>query len=48
MKQFVRKAAAKALAVARNPIIRPIEVWALRAGFTFVAVKLGLDLKSAV
>lgn len=43
-RRFVVKAfAAKALKVAQNPALRPIEVWALRAIIAFAAVKLGID-----
>ena len=34
---WLRKAAA-------NPIVRPVEVWALRAIFAYAAAKLGIDL----
>lgn len=34
----------KVLSVAKNPILRPVEVWALRAIVTFVCVKLGIDV----
>lgn len=39
MKQFL----ARAERAARNPAVRPVEVWALRAVLAYVAVKLGID-----
>lgn len=48
MKQKIRNAGAKTLVVLKNPVLRPFEVWALRAAFGAIAVKLGLDLKSVV
>ena len=43
MKTKLHGVAGWALKIARNPVLRPVEVWALRAGFAFVAVKLGVD-----
>lgn len=34
----------RVVVVARNPIVRPVEVWALRALIAWVSVKLGVDL----
>lgn len=41
MKKFL----SRVLVVARNPAFKPIEVWALRAAYAYVALKLGLDAK---
>ena len=48
MKKFLRSASAKALVVAKNPVLRPVEIWALRALFAAVAAYLGLDAKHLV
>lgn len=45
MKALIKRAAAKVETVARNPVVRPVEVWALRAILGYVAVKLGIDVK---
>jgi hypothetical protein len=38
----------KVEAVAKNPALRPFEVWALRAVLAALAVRLGIDVKSLV
>ena len=35
--------AARVLKTARNPVLHPVEAWALRAIVAYAAVKLGLD-----
>lgn len=41
--QMTRKQIAKKIgAVARNPVVRPIEVWAIRAALAYLTVKLGI------
>lgn len=42
----MKKLAARALRVLREPALKPLEVWALRAIVAYVAVKLGLDASS--
>lgn len=38
---------ARLLKLAKNPALRPFEVWAVRALFAYVAVKLGIKLDHA-
>lgn len=39
-----RRLAARALTVARNPVVKPFEVWAIRAAVAYLAVKLGITI----
>lgn len=41
----LKKILNRALVIARNPQVRPFEVWALRVALAYVAVKLGVDVK---
>ena len=38
----------KLWAIARNPVVRPVEIWALRAILAYAALKLGVDVKDLV
>ena len=40
----MKKLLARAKTVAKNPTVRPLEVWAIRAAIVYVAAKLGLSL----
>lgn len=42
MKKFAHAASAKALVVLKNPVLRPVEIWALRGLFAAVAGYLGI------
>lgn len=45
MKKSLRAVGGRLLAVAKNPVLKPVEIWALRAAFAALATYLGLDVK---
>ena len=40
----MKKILARLETAAKSPVVRPLEVWALRAALAYVAVKLGIDV----
>jgi len=42
LKKFVHAALGRSLVVLKNPVLRPVEIWALRALFAAVAGYLGI------
>lgn len=45
---FLSALGAKLVQLAKNPVIKPLEVWALRAALAYLAVKLGITVDHSV